>query len=80
MNKLNVELNYRASLSVNVELPEGYTIDDVKSVGDGKWGRALIIMKDNTEILSGGEDDGYDFKWADEVYAFDEEGEELDNI
>ena len=78
-NAFNITLTYTTSSNINVELPEGYTIDDVKSISDGKWGRARIILKDDTEILLEGEDCSDDFKWANEIYVYDEDwNKELD--
>ena len=45
----------------------------------GEWGRARIILKDDTEILLEGEDCSDDFKWANEIYVYDEDwNKELD--
>lgn len=81
-DEINIEMYYtagqRATITAN-DLPEGYTLQDIKEIRDGKWTNILITFHDDTELeVETHDTEGEDFKWTYQpIRIFNDDWDEL---
>ena len=80
-NELILTMSYRATMNAYItedSLPDGQTMETIKSVKDGKWGSFLIEFKDGSDYLVEGDNCDDDYKWCDEIFIYDGDFNEVD--